>query len=112
MSRPATNLRFRFAPAAFVIALLALAYVGTLNQASYRTQWDLLDRKEELQVLNSTLRLEAARVNGPVVIGNWARERGMIPAPQGSQVRELAPEPVPARAAPLRTGLEVHTVWR
>jgi|SRR5690625_7547371 len=112
MNRPAPTLRFRFAPAAFVAALLLLAWLGTLNQASFRTQWELLDRKEELQSLNSTLRLEAARVNGPVVIGNWARERGMIPAPQGDNVREVAPEPVPGRAAPITTGLEVHTVWR
>lgn len=106
------SLRFRSAPAAFVVSLVALAFLGTLNQDSYRSQDRLLDRKAELQVLNSTLRLDAARINGPVVIGNWARERGMIPAPQVSGVREIAPEPVPERAAPPVTGLEVHTVWR
>lgn len=112
MSTRQSGPRFRFAPAAFIISLLLLAFIGTLNQNAYRRQTRLLDYKSELQSLNSTLRLEAAHINGPVVIGNWAREQGMIPAPQGTAVREIAPQPVPPRAAPLTTGLEVQTIWR
>lgn len=109
-SEPA--LRFRAAPYVFIIGLLALAYVGSLNQAAFISNWDLIDYKAELQSTNSTLRLEAAAISGPITIGNWARAQGMIPAPQATTVREIAPEPVPVPAAPPVTGLEVYTVWR
>lgn len=105
-------LRFRAAPFIFIGTLIVLAYVGSANQASYITNWDLIDYKAELQSANSTLRLEAAAVSGPIIIGNWARAQGMIPAPQARSVREVAPEPVPVQAAELETGLEVFTVWR
>lgn len=104
--------RLRFAPFVFIVILIILAAVGSGNQSSFIRQWDLIDRKAELQDLNSTLRLEAANVSGPIQIGNWARERGMVPAPQGVNVREVAPEPLPGRAPQAETGLEVQTVWR
>lgn len=109
---PEQPLRFRAAPFVFIVSLSVLAALGSVNQQNFIRQWDLIDRKVELQNLNSTLRLEAAKVSGPVQIGNWARERGMIPAPQGSSVREVAPEPLPGRAPQVETGLEVQTVWR
>lgn len=105
-------LRFRAAPFVFMLALIVLAYVGSANQAAYIRNWDLIDYKAELQSSNSTLRLEAASVSGPIITGNWARAQGMIPAPQARNVRHVAPEPVPAPAEGPETGLEVSTVWR
>ncbi len=112
MNSDRSRLRFNAAPFVFIGSLLVLAYVGSGNQASYIRQWDLIDYKAELQSLNSTLRQEAAAVSGPTVVGQWARAQGMIPAPQGRNVREVAPEPVPPQAPAPVTGLEVHTVWR
>lgn len=112
MTQKPPAFRFRAAPIVFVISLFALAFVGTINQEGFVRQWDLLDYKADLQSLNSTLRLEAAAVSGPIGIGNWAREQGMIPAPQGRNVREVAPEPLPGRTPLVDTGLEVLTVWR
>ena len=112
MTVPAGRLRFAAAPFVFIAGLLILAWVGTGNQASFIRQWDLIDHKADLQSLNSTLRLEAAAVSGPTVIGNWARQQGMIPAPQGRNIREVAQDPVPASTPEQATGLEVHTVWR
>ena len=112
MKQSVQPLRFRAAPFVFVATLIALAYVGAANQESYITNWDLIDYKAELQSANSTLRLEAADISGPIIIGNWAREQGMIPATQARNVREVAPEPVPVQAPATSTGLEVNTVWR
>lgn len=104
--------RFRAAPFLLVLSLIVLALTGTVNQRLYRQHWGLLDRKAELQDLNSTLRAEAATVSGPIIIGNWARAQGMVPAPQVDRFRQLAPEPVPPVRETAVGGLEVHTVWR
>lgn len=113
MTKPQTKpLRFRGAPLVFALSLLALAFTGTVNQRLYRQHWSLVDYKAELQDLNSTLRAEAAAVSGPIVISNWARARGMVPSPQVSRSRQLAPQPVPPVREPSITGLEVYTIWR
>jgi len=110
--QPPAPLRFRGAPLLFTISLVVLAFTGTVNQRLYRQHWNLVDYKAELQELNSTLRAEAAAVSGPIIIGDWARSQGMVPAPQVTSTRQLAPEPVPPARQPAAGGLEVHTIWR
>ncbi len=113
MSRPAAaHSRFVAAPMLYAVLLVLLAWVGSQNQLSFRQQAALLDRKVTLQSTISSLRFDAAQISGPVVIGNWARETGMIPAPQGRLVREIAPQPLPEAVADQPTGLEVITIWR
>lgn len=96
---------------AYLLLLLALAAIGTFNQAHYRRQALLIDRKAELQVELADLRARAATVAGPLAISEWAGARGMVPVPRGGPVREAAPQdpPVPPE---LPTGLELRTIWR
>jgi hypothetical protein len=104
--------RFRSLPFVLILLLFALAALGVNNQASYRHQIRLIDRKAELHTLVADLRSQAAWISGPLAVGRWAREQGMIPAPEGRLIREVAPEFPPLPQQPRLTGLEVRTVWQ
>jgi hypothetical protein len=104
--------RFRSLPLLLSGLLLLLAGLGVSNQAAFRQHVRLIDEKAELHALLADLRSQAAWISGPLAVGRWARERGMVPAPEGRAVREVAPEfpPLPRPARP--TGLEMRTVWQ
>lgn len=110
--RPANGTRLGAAPWIFMVLLLALAWLGAQNQDAFRRQAALLQRKAELQSSIASLRLEASAFSSPIFIGQWARSVGMVPAPQVSRIREIAPQPLPSLSEPLATGLELSTVWR
>ncbi len=103
----------RNAAALYVAALLLLAGLGATSQLRYRTQAGLLADKEEAIVALAAARAEAASVNGPLAVTNWARRAGMVPAPDAPNVEAAAagllPPPVPTPPSPW---LEVQTVWR
>ena len=92
-------------------ALLALAYLGVQNQAGYHQHEQLLQQKRVLQLQLQGLRRDAALVNGTLAVRQWALKRGMVPAPEALNIREVEAGPAPA-AAPLPHGeLEVYTLW-
>ena len=95
----------------YVVLLLALALLGGLDQGLYRRHARLLDEKAALRAEVAELRARAAAVQGPMAVGDWARARGMVPAPEVANVRQVAPAPAPEPAA-LPSGVEVRTVWR
>lgn len=99
--------------AAFVVALLALAALGSYAQQRLLHQATLLRAKERAIVEVAVARSAAAAVNGPLAVSRWARERGMVSAPNAPDVIAVAPSPLPP---PTRTvtppSLEVRTVWR
>jgi hypothetical protein len=97
----------------YVLALLLLAGVGSAAQNSYRAQARLLLSKEQAIVSLANARAAAARVNGPLAVGQWARAAGMVPAPDAESVEGVAagltaPKP-PVHPIPW---VEVVTVWR
>lgn len=97
----------------YVLVLLLLASVGAAAQTTYRQQARLLVQKEQAIVRLANARAEAARVNGPLAVGRWAREAGMVPAPDANRVEAVAgglfaPQP-PLHPIPW---VEVVTVWR
>lgn len=100
----------RFVPA-YVLLLLALAALGSVNQSRLAERTALLERKEALRLEVVGLRAEAATVDGPLAVSQWAQDRGMVPAPEVDRTRHMlsVPAPEPVRAA---EGLEVRTVWR
>jgi hypothetical protein len=104
--------RFRSLPLLLVALLIALAAFGVSNQGSFRHQVRLIDEKAELHALLADLRSQAAGISGPLAVGRWARERGMIPAPDGRLIREVAPEFPPAPLPVRPAGLEMRTVWQ
>jgi hypothetical protein len=97
----------------FVLALLTLAAVGSYAQQRFLHQAALLRAKDAAIVDVAVARSAAASVNGPLAITRWARERGMVSAPDAPDVIAVAPSPLPP---PMRTlvtpSLEVRTVWR
>ncbi|HEX7003239.1 MAG TPA: hypothetical protein VF168_03535 [Trueperaceae bacterium] len=95
----------------YLILVLALAAVGGVNQGRYRYEAQLIERKSELYAHITELRAGAAQVRGPLAVGAWAREQGMVPSPEIELVRHVAPYPAP-QTTPLPTGVEVRTVWR
>ncbi len=97
--------------ALYLSALLALAYLGVHNQTGYRQHEYLLQQKRVLQLQLQGLRRDAALVNGTLTVRQWALERGMVPAPEALNIREVNAGPAPV-AAPLPQGeLEVDTLW-
>jgi hypothetical protein len=103
----------RLATAGYIALLLALAVLGSVSQQRYRAQARLLVAKEQAIVALVTARADAAAVNGPLAVNTWARQAGMVPAPDARQVEAVAPGPgAPNPAAPPSPGLEVVTVWR
>jgi len=95
----------------YVIALIVLAVLGANNQARFNHQWDLLDRKALLQEEITILRQQAATISGPLAVANWARENGMVPAPEVEETRHVLYDTPPARQTPA-TGLTVRTAWQ
>lgn len=95
----------------YLILILSLAAIGVVNQGRYRYEARLIDRKGELHARITELRAGAAQVRGPLAVGAWAREQGMVPSPEVEMVRHVAPYPAPQTDL-LPTGVEVRTVWR
>jgi hypothetical protein len=100
----------RFVPL-YACLVLALAAMGAVNQGRFDRQAWLIDRKAALYADIVELRAQAAVVEGPLAVGAWAREHGMVPSPEVDGVRHVAPYPAP-EASVLPTGLEVRTIWR
>lgn len=95
----------------YLVLLLALSALGAVNQARYSFEARLIERKAALFAQITELRAGAAQVRGPLAVGSWAREQGMIPTPEVEQVRHVAPYPAPQASEPV-SGVEVRTVWR
>ena len=95
----------------YLLLILALATMGALNQGRYGYEADLIEQKGELFERITELRARAAQVKGPLAVGAWAREQGMVPTPEVDLVRHVAPYPAPQMDT-LPTGVEVRTVWR
>jgi hypothetical protein len=107
-----TRLASRFV-IAYLIAVVALAAIGSHGQTRYRHHARLLERKDVALIALAQRRAEAAAVNGPLAISSWARAAGMVPAPEVRDVIRVAPSPVPPpHARLLPPTLEVRTVWR
>jgi hypothetical protein len=103
----------RITTAVYVMLLLALAALGAASQQHYRAQARLLAAKEQAIVALVTARAEAAAVQGPLAVTTWARQAGMVPAPDASRVEAVAPGlAAPSPPVPPPPALEVVTVWR
>jgi type II secretory pathway pseudopilin PulG len=94
------------------LALMGLlAAVGAINQAKHRTQWRLIERKEELQLEVAALRIQAAAITGPLAVQRWAAENGMVAASESREPRYIHPMPAPYMTLTQPT-LEIQTIWR
>ena len=107
----AVTQRFRLALPLYLCLLLLLALIGIANQRLLGEQVALLDVKQELQAELAAARLQAAAVDGPEAIAEWATANGMITVPEAGTARLVAPEPAPRFTIPEPT-LELSTVWR
>lgn len=96
---------------AYVVLILVLAAAGILNQAEHAQRSELMDRKTDLSARVSALRVEAAKVRGPLAVARYAETLGMIPVPDAKTVIPVAPAPAPTYVPPLE-GLEIRTLWR
>lgn len=101
----------RLALPAYLALLLLLALLGVTNQSLLTKQVRLMDAKEELTARVADTRRQAARVNGPTAVAEWARSRGMIPVPEARDSVLVAPESPTDRPLPTPS-LEIRTVWR
>ncbi len=90
--------------------LLTLAAVGLVNQTLYRHQLRLIDQRRSLLDQVANLRLEAAKVDGPLAITQWATSHGMVPAPEAQKVSAVAAGPAALPKLP-GSGLEIVTIW-
>lgn len=106
MTRSSRNLL-----ALYLSALLTLAYLGVQNQRGYIQHESLLQQKRALQAQLEELRRDAASVSGALAVRNWALARGMVPAPEALNIREVEPAPAPEVTLP-HGELEVYTLWR
>ena len=96
---------------AYITLLLGLAVLGGYNQGLYKQQATLIDQKAKLQAQIRGLRAEAAPINGPLAISNWAKAQGMVSASQALNTRTVAPGPGPSIKH--ETGsVGVITIWR
>jgi hypothetical protein len=103
----------RVATAGYIVLLLVLAVLGSASQQRFRAQARWLVAKEQAIVALVTARADAAAVNGPLAVTTWARQAGMVPAPDARQVEAVAPGlDAPTPPVPPSPGLEVVTVWR
>lgn len=101
----------RLAVPAYVLLLLLLAALGAANQGMLRSQVQLMDEKEALVTAIADTRRQAALVNGPTAIANWAALQGMVPIPEAADAVLVAPEEVTLPPLPTPS-LEIRTVWR
>lgn len=97
--------------ALYLACLVALAALGAHNQLNYYRHEALLGQKQSLQAQLGELRQEAAGVTGALAVRHWALGRGMVPAPEALNVREVAPAPAPTTSTTPGT-LELYTLWR
>lgn len=98
---------------AYVVLLVALALLGAHAQQRLLHQAQLLRDKDVVIVEVASARAAATSVNGPLAVSRWARDRGMVSAPEALDVIAVAPTPLPPRDRPTLTpALEVRTVWR
>lgn len=97
----------------YAVLVLTLAMLGAHGQQRYLAHAELIDAKDEALITLAARRAEAAAVNGPLAITRWAREHGMVPAPEAADVIQVAPSPLrPPERTFLPVVLEVRTVWR
>jgi len=97
----------------YVALLIALAVLGGHTQQRLLHQAQLLRTKDAAIIELAAARSAAASVNGPLAVSRWARERGMVSAPEAQDVIAVAPSPLPPPQRPTITpSLEVRTVWR
>ena len=95
----------------YIALLLGLAALGACNQGLYRSQADLIDQKEALNLQVSELRVAASQVNGTLAVRRWAYASGMVSAPRAADTQQVVSRPAPLPETP-ETGLEVRTLWR
>jgi hypothetical protein len=99
--------------ALYLALLLLLAALGAYGQQRFLHQATLLERKDAAVIELAVARSAAAGIQGPLAVTHWARERGMVPAPDALDVIPVAPSPLPPPSRTLATPtLEVRTVWR
>jgi hypothetical protein len=99
--------------ALYLAMLLLLAALGGYGQQRFLHQADLLDHKDRAVIDLALARSAAAGIQGPLAVAHWARQRGMVPAPDALDVIPVAPSPIPPPSRTLATpSLEVRTVWR
>jgi len=97
----------------FVLLVLLLAGVGSYGQQRYLHQARLLADKDQAVIELAAARSSAAAIQGPLAVTHWARNRGMVPAPDAPDVIPVAPSPIPPPARVIQPpGLEVRTIWR
>ncbi len=113
MSEPSATLPalLRLAVPAYVLLLLVLAVLGSVNQSHYRTQLRLMAEKEQLLSEVAATRRLAALVSGPTAVANWAAANGMVPVPEAHDSTLVAPDPASLDVLPTPS-LEIRTVWR
>ena len=99
--------------ALFLVLLLLLAAIGAYSQQRFLHQAQLLRDKDAAIIDLAVARSAAAAVQGPLAVSRWARERGMVPAPDALDVIPVAPSPLPPPARAVEApSLEVWTIWR
>ncbi len=97
----------------FVLLLLLLAGVGSYGQQRYLHQARLLGAKDAAVIELAAARSAAAAIQGPLAVTHWARQRGMVPAPDARDVIAVAPSPLPPPARAVHPpSLEIRTIWR
>lgn len=96
----------------YLLLFGTLSFLGQVNQDRLATERALRVEREDTRQSVVTLRIEAAGVQGPLAVAQWAQAQGMIPSPEVEAVEQVAPLSPPAVAASQPRGLEVRTVWR
>ncbi|HRN19210.1 MAG: hypothetical protein WC972_10015 [Trueperaceae bacterium] len=102
---------FRLALPAYLVLLLVLAVMGSINQGLLHRQLDLMAQKTDLTTSVARARLGANAVTGPPAVAEWARTAGMVPVPEGGPTIMVARDTVELPPLPAPS-LEVRTVWR
>ncbi len=96
----------------YLLLFITLLFLGQANQERLQAERTLRAEREDTRRSVVTLRIEAAGVQGPLAVAEWAQAQGMIPAPEVERVQQVAPLNPPTITAPQVGGLEVRTVWR
>lgn len=108
---PTSSGVLRLAVPTYVTLLLAVAALGVMNQRDYAHQRALMARKATLLEEVALARRDAAVVDGPLAVADWARSAGMVPVPEGGSSILVAPAPAPTLELPI-AGMEIRTIWR
>lgn len=96
----------------YLLLFITLLVLGGANQEQLQAERALRAEREDTRRSVVTLRIQAAGVQGPLAVAEWAQAQGMIPAPEVDNVQQVAPLNAPTVAIPQAGGLEVQTVWR